>query len=137
MMLLFPARSVVAPAASLHAQMREPCVPCRAESIPGGNTCTAAASLHCCDLCKQPGVTGQRQARTVKMAAKNGLLLAVRCGIRSVHHPMMPRYDVQAEEAQAMARQMVDVYAEFAVNGAAMPVIAGAPPQALQNCRQL
>jgi hypothetical protein len=26
-----------------------------------------------------------------------------------------------------MARQMVDVYAEFARNGAAMPVIAGAP----------
>ena len=25
-----------------------------------------------------------------------------------------------------MARQMVDVYAEFAINGAAMPVIAGA-----------
>ena len=34
--------------------------------------------------------------------------------------------DMQAEEAQAMARQMVDVYAEFAVNAAAMPVIAGA-----------
>ena len=34
---------------------------------------------------------------------------------------------VQAEEAQAMARQMVDVYAEFARSAAAMPVIAGAP----------
>ena len=36
--------------------------------------------------------------------------------------------DSQAEEAHAMARQMVDVYAEFAVNAAAMPVIAGAAP---------
>lgn len=35
---------------------------------------------------------------------------------------------MQAEEAQAMARRMVDVYAEFAINGAAMPVIAGAHP---------
>lgn len=34
---------------------------------------------------------------------------------------------MQAAEARAMARQMVDVYAEFARNGAAMPVIAGAP----------
>ena len=31
----------------------------------------------------------------------------------------------QAEEARAMARQMVDVYADFACNAAAMPVIAG------------
>ena len=35
---------------------------------------------------------------------------------------------MQAEEAHAMARQMVDVYAEFAVNAAAMPVIAGVLP---------
>ena len=34
---------------------------------------------------------------------------------------------MQAAEARAMARQMVNVYAEFARNGAAMPVIAGAP----------
>lgn len=34
---------------------------------------------------------------------------------------------MKAAEARAMARQMVDVYAEFARNGAAMPVIAGAP----------
>ena len=32
---------------------------------------------------------------------------------------------VQAEEAKAMAQQMVEVYAEFAINCAAMPVIAG------------
>ncbi len=32
---------------------------------------------------------------------------------------------VQAEEAAAMARQMVEVYAEFATNAAAMPVIVG------------
>ena len=32
---------------------------------------------------------------------------------------------MQAEEARAMARQMVEVYAEFATNAAAMPVIAG------------
>ena len=32
---------------------------------------------------------------------------------------------IQAEEAAAMARQMVEVYAEFAVNAAAMPVIVG------------
>ena len=34
---------------------------------------------------------------------------------------------MKAAEARAMARQMVDVYAEFARNGAAMPVVAGAP----------
>lgn len=44
---------------------------------------------------------------------------------------------MQAEEAQAMARQMVDVYAEFAINGAAMPVIAGASSQAFRPCQEL
>lgn len=32
---------------------------------------------------------------------------------------------VQAEEAKAMAQQMVEVYADFAINCAAMPVISG------------
>ena len=32
---------------------------------------------------------------------------------------------VQAEEARAMAQQMVEVYAEFATQAAAMPVIMG------------
>ncbi len=33
---------------------------------------------------------------------------------------------LQAEEAKAMAQQMVEVYADFAINCAAMPVIPGA-----------
>jgi len=32
---------------------------------------------------------------------------------------------MQAEEAKTMARQMVEVYADFAINCAAMPVIPG------------
>ena len=35
-----------------------------------------------------------------------------------------------------MARQMVDVYADFAVNGAAMPVIAGMSSLALFKCKR-
>ena len=33
--------------------------------------------------------------------------------------------DLQAEEAKAMAEQMVNVYADFAIECAAMPVIPG------------
>ena len=35
---------------------------------------------------------------------------------------------LQAEEAEAMARRMVQVYADFATDVAAMPVVVGAPP---------
>ena len=35
---------------------------------------------------------------------------------------------MQAEEAAAMARRMVQVYADFATNMAAMPVVVGACP---------
>jgi prolyl-tRNA synthetase len=32
---------------------------------------------------------------------------------------------LQAEEAEATARQFVELYADFAINGAAIPVIVG------------
>lgn len=41
---------------------------------------------------------------------------------------------LQAEEASAMARRMVQVYADFATDVAAMPVVVGASPLFCSDC---
>ena len=91
-----------------------------------------AAASGCSDEVATMGLRGHSgQARSCKGKSQSsgpGSRRCVACPLAPGRHAADGLEAAQAEEASAMARRMVQVYADFATDVAAMPVLVGARP---------